>query len=596
MIKMKNFNLAVATVLAAAFLSGCALKNMVKLAADQDLQVDPNPLELHGGEVPYNISVTLPPKMLPSGKIYTVKNFYQYGDKEIEVGEVEFKADEFPSSSSTTSRKSADFKFNFTEDMTPGKLIVQGVAKDPNNGKELTTAKLEVAVGVITTSNSVKNAYVTAVANHGYNDQEELVPTNIDFYFPQGSSVLAGSIKTDGESNSAKQKNLSAFIADKNVTRTVTITGTHSPEGNETINTDLSADRAERIEKYYRAQMKKYDYKGMADSIKFIIKPVVQDWTALNAALREYEGIDEDAKNEFRKVIYGTGSFEDKEKALQKISGYKKVFDDLYPSLRTAKTEILTVKVKKAPETIAVLAKQIVAGEVSGDTLSNEEFLYAATLTPSLDEKEGIYNAATKRDGSWVAHNNLAAVYLEKAKMDADNREKLVQDALTQLEIAANKSEAAEVQANMGSAYMMQGEYDKAYEAFGGASAANNELKADINSAKASIEIRNAKYEDAKASLASAGSKAEANFNRGLVSLLTDEYSVAQENFGKTVDSDYGAEAYYLKAVTAARAKNASEVISNLKEAIGKDSSLKDRALADLEFVNFADAVAQALR
>ncbi|MFY0688619.1 MAG: hypothetical protein JXQ90_15700 [Cyclobacteriaceae bacterium] len=577
-------------------MSGCALKNMVKLAADQDLKVDPNPLELHGGEVPYNISITLPPKMLPSGKVYTVKNFYQYGDKEIEVGEVEFKADDFPSSSSTTSRKSADFTINFTEDMTPGKLMVQGVAKDPKSGKEATTAKMEVAIGVITTSNAVKDSYVTAVANHGYNDQEELEPTNIDFYFPQGSSVLTASLSTDGESNRDKQKNLGAFIADKNVTRTVTITGTHSPEGSETINTDLSADRASRIEKYYRAQMKKYDYKGMADSIKFIIKPVVQDWTAFNNALREYEGVDEDTKNRFRKVVYGTGSFEDKEIALREIDGYKMVFDELYPTLRTAKTEILTVKVKKAPEAIAVLAKKIVAGEEEGDALSNEEFLYAATLTPSLDEKEAIYMAATKRDGSWVAHNNLAAVYLEKAKTDASNRSKLVEDALAQLEIAANKSEAAEVQANLGSAYMMQGEYDKAYEALGNASTANNELKGDINSAKASIEIRNAKYDDAKASLASAGSKAEANFNRGLVSLLTAEYPAAQENFGKATDSDYSAEAYYLKAVTAARTKNVQEIVSNLKEAVSKDSSLKDRALADLEFVNFADGVAQALR
>jgi hypothetical protein len=46
----------------------------------------------------------------------------------------------------------------------------------------------------------------------------------------------------------------------KNVTRTVTITGTHSPEGAERINTKLSEERAAAIEKFYRAQMKKYDY------------------------------------------------------------------------------------------------------------------------------------------------------------------------------------------------------------------------------------------------------------------------------------------------------------------------------------------------
>ena len=106
-----------------------------------------------------------------------------------------------------------------------------------------------------------------------------------------------------------------------------------------------------------------------------------------------------------------------------------------YPSLRSAQTSILTVKEKKTPAQIAVLAKQIVAGEVNADTLSMEELLFAASMTPSLEEKEGIYTAATKKGESWVAHNNLASTYLEMAlKGDGSKAE----DALTQLEIASN--------------------------------------------------------------------------------------------------------------------------------------------------------------
>ena len=597
MIKMKNLKLALVTLVAAAVFSGCTLSKMIKLAADQELKVNPSPLELHGGEVPYNMSVTLPPKMLPTGKVYTIKNFYQYGGKEIEVGSVEFKADDFPSSSSTPSRKSADFKFNFTDDMTPGKLMVQGVALDPRNGKTATTPKMEVAVGVITTSSAVKDAYLASYANHGYNDQEELIPTNINFYFSQGSSVLTPSIKTDGKSNSDKQRDLSAFIADKNVTRTVTITGTHSPEGAERINSRLSQDRADRIEDYYRRQMRRYDYKGMADSIKFIIKPVVEDWSAFRSALASYNGIEDDAKSQMRRIIDGSGSFEDKEKELRKVNGYKTVFDELYPELRSAKTEILTVKEKKSPAQIAVLAKQIVDGSVEADTLSNEEFLYAATLTPSLKEKEAIYKAATKRDGSWVAHNNLAAVLLDMARGDADNRAKLVEDALTQLEIAANKKSTPEVNANMASAYMMQMEYAKAYEAVSKAeSGASNNLKSDLNALKGTCEIRMADYDKAKASLVAARNGETVQFNRGLVNLLTGDYNGAINAFSGAYDSSIGADAYYYSAVASARGKNAADVIKSLKEAISKDKSLKDKALNDLEFVNFADAVAQAVR
>jgi tetratricopeptide (TPR) repeat protein len=596
MMKIRNFNLAIVVLAGAVLFTGCSLPKMIKLASQQKLEVNPNPLELHGEKVDFNVSATLPAKMLPSGKVYTISTIYKYGDQSLAVGDVEFKADEFPSSSTQTSRKSQDFSMNYVDDMNPGTLVIQGTALDPRNGKSAKTAEMEIAVGVITTSRAVKDSYIAAFADHGYNMEEELIPTNVNFYFPQGSSQMIASLSTDGESNRTKQRNLAVFIADKNVTRTVTITGTHSPEGPERINSNLSKDRATQIEKYYRSQMKRYDYKGMADSIKFIIKPVVEDWTEFRMALRDYD-LDESKKQEFVRIISGTGTFEDKEKALQKLPSYKKVFEDIYPTLRTAKTEILTVKVKKDKATISALSKQVVGGDVNNDTLSTAELLYSASLTPDLDEKAAIYQNATKRDGIWIAHNNLAAVYLTQARENPENRAQLVQDAVTQLEIAANKSQAAEIQANLASAYIMQRDYAKAYEALGKAEgSASNDLKGDIIAAKGSIEIRQANYAQAKATLASAADTETTFFNRGLVNILTKEYALAGGMFDKATDTSIGADAYYYKAVAAARAKDTGAVVSNLKEAVTKDASLKDKALNDLEFVNLADAVAQALR
>ena len=114
--------------------------------------------------------------------------------------------------------------------------------------------------------------------------RREIVPVVIpDFIFEQGKSVLRKS-----ETASDKGKQLDAFIAAKNITRTVTITGTHSPEGVERINSKLAQERADAIEKFYRAEMKKYDYQNMADEIKFILKPVVDDWTGFKNALASY--------------------------------------------------------------------------------------------------------------------------------------------------------------------------------------------------------------------------------------------------------------------------------------------------------------------
>ena len=60
--------------------------------------------------------------------------------------------------------------------------------------------------------------------------------------------------------------------------------------------------------------MDKYDYAGMADSINFVLKPIVDDWSQFKSALSSYEGVSEDQKSEILNIINGPGMFEDKEK------------------------------------------------------------------------------------------------------------------------------------------------------------------------------------------------------------------------------------------------------------------------------------------
>ncbi|NQW26754.1 MAG: hypothetical protein HQ474_02490 [Flammeovirgaceae bacterium] len=594
---MKKIKFVITIVVISSLFSGCALNKMIKLAKQQELQVSPNPLEVHGNDVKFDMSAVLPPENLKKRKVYTINTTYQYGDKEIEVGNIEFKAEDYPMTKTTVSKASKSFSMAYDAGFNPGSLMIQGIASNPKNGKAKRSDKMEVAVGIITTSRAVKDSYATSYADHGYNYSEELIPTNVDFYFSQGSSYLSQSIATDGKTNKSKQTDLTAFIAEKNVTRTVTITGTHSPEGSETVNGDLSENRAKQIEKYYRAQMAKYDYKGEADGIKFIIKPVVQDWTSFKMALRE-TSLSDASKAAYLNIINGSGSFVDKEKSMKKLPDYKEVFKTVYPKLRTAQTEILTVKLKKSAAEISLLAKQIVNGEASNDVLSTEEFLYAATLTPSLKEKEGIYIAASKKDGNWVAHNNLAAVYLEMAAANSDNAMKYVQDALTQIAIAANKSDDGTIHANMGTALIMEGSYSQAYDALVKADeSATNELKSNISSAKGSLEIRMGDYDKASASLTKGNNSDVSNFNRGLANLLTNDFDGADRELNKVTGStSVGSHALYLKAVSAARNKNNSGVLDNLKAAVAKDASLKEMALSDLEFKDFAVSVSEAIR
>ena len=88
------------------------------------------------------------------------------------------------------------------------------------------------------------------------------------------------------------------------------------------------------------------------------------------------------------------------------------------------------------------------------------------------------------------------------AAANSDNAMKYVQDALTQIAIAANKSDDGTIHANMGTALIMEGSYSQAYDALVKADeSATNELKSNISSAKGSLEIRMGDYDKASASL-----------------------------------------------------------------------------------------------
>jgi hypothetical protein len=572
------------TILGALTFTGCTLPKMVKLAKQQNLQVTPNPLEVHKDTVNYSLTANLPVKMLKKGTVYTLNSFYKYGESELALDPIPFKAEDFPNSATEQPKVTKAFSFPYKDAYKVGTVEIEGVATKGTKAKK--TTRLPVATGIITTSKLVQNSYYAAFAEHGYNNQEELQPVIIpDFLFERGKSILRTS-----EMKSDKAKQLDAFIASKNVTRTVTITGTHSPEGLERINSKLSEERAKAIEKYYRAQMKKYDYKGKADSIKFILKPIVDDWSEFKNALAAYEGITADEKTDYLNVINSGGSFEEQEKALKKLKTYNKVFKDVYPPLRAAKTEILTIKLKKSDAEIAVLAKQISKGEASADALSVEELMYAGSLTPSLEEKAAIYEAATKKGAYWNAHNNLGAAYISQAMENPSRASELADKAAAQLDLAAKIKETPEVNANMATISLWKGNPWKAYsQATKALNGASGDLARGVNGVKGASEIYMANYDAAVRSESSASDTDVNLFNKGLAQVLTKDYANASTSFADASrkNSNY-ALAYYGAAVAAARSGSGDAVVSNLTSAVKIDPNLKAKALTDLEFTKFA--------
>ena len=569
-------------IVAAVSLAGCTLPKMVKMSKDQQLTVTPNPLEVHRDTVTFDMAANLPVKMLKKGTTYTVNTFYKYGEQEVALDPITFKAEDFPNASTEQPKATHTFSFPYSPQMKSGVLEVEGVASKGEKAKN--SPRMQVATGVVTTSKLVQPVYFAAYADHGYNNQPELEPVIIpDFIFPQGRSVLRTS-----EIRSPKGKQLDAFIASKNATSTVTITGTHSPEGRERINSRLSPDRAAAIEKYYRTQMKKYDYQQQADQIKFILKPVIQDWNEFKKVLSTYEGITSEQKTEYLNIINGGGDFESQEKQLQRLPTYRKIFREVYPKLRTAKTEILVLKDKKTHAEISVLSKQLTQNQINPDTLSLEELMYAASLTPSLEEKAAIYEAATKKGTNWHAHNNLGAVYIAQALENRENAASLADRAKAQLDIAARLNESSpEIHANLASVSMMKGNayaaHSHATEAISAGLSGDN--AAGLNGVKGAAEIFMGRYQEAVRSTSAATDDATNLFNKGLAQLLNKDYQNALTSFTDAAAKDDNlAVAHYGAAIAAARLGNNDQVVSHLTTAVSGDPSLKEAALTDLEF------------
>lgn len=600
---MRKFIYALFTIGILTFY-GCAMNQMMKMAKDQQLTVDPDPLEVHADKVNFEVSAVLPVKMLKPNLTYSIEMAYDYAGKSAKFDEMKFTANEFPNRDTQQPRVSKKFEMPYDSEMDKGSLTMQGWGINDKNGKKKgPTEKMEIAKGLITTSKLVVPAYYGAYVSYDYKDEtvdgwtpdEELEPTNVNFYFLQGSSVLRSSEKT-----SDRGKFFQAFIAEKNVTRTVTITGTHSPEGSERINSDLSKNRAEVIESYYRQMMDRYDYQGIAESIKFVLKPVIEDWTEFKEALEKYDGVDQSAKSAILNIVNGSGDFETKEKALSKLPSYKKIFNDLYPDLRAAKTEILTVIEKRTDAEISVLAKQIAEGSIPASTLSYGELAYAAYLTPSLKEKAAIYEATVKTYDNWAAHNNLGAVYLNMAVDGEGNMTSNLEKAVTQFEISLNKKNSAYAKGNMGSTELMQGNAEKAYASVSDAVAMNPPSKIiyGFNGTKGALEIMMAKYSDAVRTLSSSADNADNMFNKGLAQLLSKDYQNALVTFNELAgkDSDY-AMASYGAAIAQARLGKADAAIGAISSAVKADPGLKSKIASDLEFnammsnANFISAV-----
>ncbi len=581
-------------VLSLGAFTSCTLNQMTQLAGEQELEIVPSPLELHGDSVRFTMSAKLPNNMLKPGALYEVEVTYKpETGEELFLGAVTFNQADYAGSTDQPSI-SQRFSFLYNDNLEKGQVYVKGTIRKDDKFKE--TPKIPVpngGMGVITTSRLSLATYYVSYVDHGYDAREEYESKTVDFYFVKGSSNLRAS-----EKRSEQGKQLENYIAAKNPTRNVNITGMHSPEGSTSINNQLANDRPKVVEGYYKELLEKFDYTDGKEGLSFVSKPVVENWNKFKDLVKENGSLSDAQKDEILSIVNGPGNFVSKELKLQSLPSYRTLVREVYPPLRNAQAEMLRILDKLSEAEIIVLAQKISKGEEDANKLSDAQLAFAAYKTPDLKERERMYKAAIKKNDGFAAYNNLGAVYLEMAQQEADKGKMMamIDKAIPHLEKSLEKLETPEALANMAGVKLMKGEQEEAYKILAKVAASSSSaVGMSTNALKGIAAIRRGNYQEATQFLSSAGNNATIMYNKALAFLLKasveaseDGYRRAATMFEEAISTnDQNAYAHYGLAIASARAKDETKMGEALTKAVGMSSMFKTRAVSDLEFLDY---------
>lgn len=326
-----------------------------------------------------------------------------------------------------------------------------------------------------------------------------------------------------------------------------------SPDGGYDLNERLATNRGKSSENYINREMKKIKASVSIDS-----KVTAEDWEGFQTLVNNSSLED---KAVILRVLGMYTDPEQREEEIKKLSAaYKTLADEVLPELRRSQMSLVVNVVGRSDEEIARLAKE------DASKLSEEEILYAATLTKDQTEKQAIYAKATELyPNSIRAINNLGCAYYEQNKINDAQRcfaKALQMDATN-----------ATANYNMGLVSLANNNTTDAEQYFGKAAGVGKGLEY----AQGVIAILKGNYKKAAQLFGNSSSN-----NAALANILNKDNAAARRALENNQNPN--ATTYYLKAILAARTNNKSDYQTNVAEAGKRDAKFAARAAKDVEF------------
>lgn len=562
---MKNKHLSVIALISAASLGiwSCnPLNKMAKKAETVTYNVTPNPLEMHGDSIDVTISGKYPEKFFHKKVTVDVTPtlVWDGGQKEFKTIKLIGEAAEGEGTKISYSGGSFNYhdKIPYVKGMETSELKLKATGAYKTKTKDL--ADLKIGDGTIITPYLVQNDEKPILGKDKF---VKVIPRSIsaDIHFLINSSVVRPQEMRQDDIK-ALIEFLKEGVEKEYVWKGVTISAYASPDGELSLNENLANDRAEAAAKALLREFKKLKIEAANNDGFFATSGKGEDWEGFKKLMQESDIQDKDL---IIRILSQYTDVEQREKEIKNIAAtYVKIAETILPKLRRAQITVNAEEKSKSDEEITALAKS------NPDSLTVEELLYAATLTDDMNEKLRIYKEVQRiYPNDWRGHNNVGYIYLlQKNVKDAEAALKKAQ------QIDPNN---AVVNNNLGIVARWNGDRNKAKELYEKAKSAGPEVRYNLGV----VYILDGDYSSAVSNMGS-----EKTFNAALAKLLNADLDGALSTIDAS-DAANTAMGYYLKAIIGARKGNKELLISNLKTAIEKDASLKEKAKGDAEFIKY---------
>ena len=550
-------------------LGGASCGSKLGTLSAEDFTVTPQPVEESGGSVPFTINGRFPEKFMKRNATVVVTPVLRYaGGETAAVNGATFQGENVQGNHQEISyRLGGSFTMRsriaeYSPEMLRSDLYL--TFKATVGKKEVAVPDLRVGYGVLSTATLLENA----LAAEGCAWSEDRFQFAIAQkqqaqikYLIQQTNIRTSELQTTSVQDFLKT--LHDIKADQKAYQldNIEISSFASPEGNVRLNTELAQGRGKSSSTFVESELKSLGLEAGIAS-----RYTAEDWEGFRELLEQSNIQDRDV---ILRVLSMYPDPEERERQIRNLSAaFTELADEVLPELRRSRLAINYVVFGRTDEEIQEQYKTDAA------QLSADELLYAATLTDSNVEREGVYvTAATLYPQDYRAYNNLAALAYQNGDLELARR---------YAEEAVEKSpDAAEANANLALLTMAAGRSGSNFEEevqgyLSKATGAKNYI-----SVLGCYNMMCGQYATAAKNLKGTKTNAAA-----LAAILNKDYLTAAEALAGSVRQD--ATTNYLRAIVAARTGQTEFVVPNLKAAIELEPAFRQRAAHDLEFAKQA--------